>query len=248
MKRCLPLCALLLASPALAGNWFGAGPWANDGYYPGYLNGKYQAAVTGLNIIGVVGFAIVDGAPASREIEVQTGSGALITETVLRNINYSVDPFQNYFVIFHEGRTYRGLTTAMIDLAANTVTGALQGTDPLGNQPFVADTTVGGTVTTALPIVNRGLNGGFLANINENGAVLTFSGTGQLSTPANQQTVNMTGIPAVFDPLDVPPPVPAGTITNLSATGAVQTASSPFNIRGIRTSFFATNAAPTQQN
>jgi hypothetical protein len=249
MKRFLLSIGLLasISQAALAGNWFGAGPWANDGYYPGYLNGKYQAAVTGQNIIGVIGFAIVDGAPASREIEVQAGSGALITETVLRNIQYTVDPFQNYFVIFHEGRTYRGLTTAMIDLAANTVTGAFQGTDPLGNQPFVADTTVGGAVNTALPIINRGVNGGFLANINEKGAVLTFSGTGQLSSPANDQTVTMSARPILFDPLN-PPASPAGTITNLSASGSVQTESSPFNIRGIRTSFFATNAAPTQQN
>lgn len=226
----------LSAAAATAGNWFGAGPWANDGPYPGYLNGKYQAAVTGPNIIGVVGFAIVDGAPPSRETEVQAPAGLNI---VTRNISLGVDPFQNYFLIFHEGRTYQGVTTAMIDLSANTVTGALQGTDPLGIPtpafaPLVFD------ANDALSIVNRGLSGGFQANIDQKDAVFTFSGTGQLSSAANPQAATVTAIPAEYVLTD-DPPSPAGTITNEFLTGQVFTASTPFNIRGIRTSFFATN-------
>jgi len=46
MKRWLPLLAVYLAaSPALAGNWFGSGPWANGAYYPGQLDGRYYANV-----------------------------------------------------------------------------------------------------------------------------------------------------------------------------------------------------------
>jgi hypothetical protein len=239
MKRSLLSLGLmsLLGLPAFAGNWFGPGPWSSDGPYPGYLNGKYQASVTGVNIIGVVGFSIVDGAPPSRETEVQAANAG---GPVTRNVALGVDPFQNYFMIFHEGRAYRGQTLASIDLSANTVTGALQGTDPASIQPF---TTVEGVnaVTNALPVVNRGLSGGFLANITEKNAVLSFSGTGQLSSAANPQTVNLTAIPAVYDPADVPPS-PAGTITNLVVTGQVTTTSTPFNIRGMRTSYFASNA------
>jgi len=34
-----------MASPALAGNGFGSGPWANGAYYPGQLDGRYFANV-----------------------------------------------------------------------------------------------------------------------------------------------------------------------------------------------------------
>lgn len=238
MKHCLALLLLFSAIPntASAGSFFGPGPWSMDAPYPGYLNGKYQASVTGLNIIGVVGFAIVDGAPPSRTTETEQADLLVVA----RNLDLGVDPFQNYFLIFHEGRTYRGLTTAMIDLTANTVTGALQGTDPAAIQPFTA---VAGenAVANSLPIVNRGLSGGFLATINEKKAVLSFSGTGQLSSPANQQTVNLVAIPAVYDPADVPPS-PANTITNQFLAGQVVTTSTPFNIRGLRTSYFSSNA------
>jgi hypothetical protein len=45
MKRWLLLPLLLTATPALAGNWFGSGPWANGTYYPGQLDGRYFANV-----------------------------------------------------------------------------------------------------------------------------------------------------------------------------------------------------------
>jgi hypothetical protein len=239
MKRAFLSLSLitLLSLPAVAGNWFGAGPWANDGYYPGYLNGKYQASVTGLNIIGVVGFSIVDGAPPSREIEEQAANAG---GPVLRNVALGVDPFQNYFLIFHEGQTYRGETLASIDLVANTVTGALRGTDPAAIQPFTATAGVN-AVVNALPVVNRGLSGGFLASIQDENALLTFSGDGQLSSQSNPQAVSITAVPAVYDPADVPPS-PAGTITNLVVSGQVATTSTPFSIRGMRTSYFASNA------
>jgi len=238
MKRLVPFLLLaVLVTPSLAGNFFGPGPLSSGGYWPGYLNGKYQASVTGVNIIGVVGFAIVDGAPPSREREVQGAAGTTI---VTRNIELGVDPFQNYFLIFHEGRTYKGETVAMIDLSANTVTGALQGTDPVGVQLFTATGGVS-AVVNALPIVNRGLSGGFLANITQKNAILSFAGTGQLSSAANPQTVTITAIPAEYNPPDSPPS-PAGTITNLFTVGQVVTTSTPFNIRGLRTSYNASNA------
>jgi hypothetical protein len=239
MKRFLLSIGLLasISQAALAGNWFGAGPWSSDAFYPGYLNGKYQASVTGLNIIGVVGFSIVDGAPPSRETESQEANAG---GPVLRNVNLGVDPFQNYFLIFHEGRAYKGETIGMIDLSANTVTGSLRGTDPAGVQPFTAVAGVN-AVVNALPVVNRGLSGGFLANIDEKNAVLSFSGTGQLSSAANAQTVSLLAIPAEYDPADVPPS-PTGTITNEFIAGQVATTSTPFSIRGLRTSYAASNA------
>jgi len=45
MKSWLSLLGILVASPALAGNWFGSGPWANGAYYPGQLDGRYFANI-----------------------------------------------------------------------------------------------------------------------------------------------------------------------------------------------------------
>ena len=44
----IPTLLVILAlstTPALAGNWFGSGPWANGMYYPGQLDGRYFANV-----------------------------------------------------------------------------------------------------------------------------------------------------------------------------------------------------------
>jgi len=44
----IPTLLVILAlstTPALAGNWFGSGPWANGTYYPGQLDGRYFANV-----------------------------------------------------------------------------------------------------------------------------------------------------------------------------------------------------------
>jgi hypothetical protein len=46
MKIATTLLLLALSTlPAAAGNWFGAGPWANGMYYPGQLDGRYFANV-----------------------------------------------------------------------------------------------------------------------------------------------------------------------------------------------------------
>lgn len=256
MKRALPSLSLilLLNLPAMAGSFFGPGPFSMDGYWPGFLNGKYQAAVTGVsnNITGVVGFALVDGAPPSRQTEVQTGSGAAVTDTVLRNVNLGVDPFQNYFMIFVEGRTYVGVTSATINLDNKTVVGALQGTDPAGIQPVTLPQTVaaGETIVwpvVALPILNRGLNGGFRANLNDTKALMTFSGTGSLNTPSQRQTYSATSIPAEYVATD-DPPSPAGSITNVTGAALFTTESVDFRITGLRTSYFASDAISTAAN
>ena len=114
---------------AIAGNWFGPGPWANATFFPGNLDGKYQAAVFGNNISGVLGFAIRDGAPtvSTNTTTTTTGGASGSSSTTSTAI---VDPLQNYFVVFVEGRTYSGLTTAGINYDNNTVTGALLGSQP----------------------------------------------------------------------------------------------------------------------
>jgi hypothetical protein len=145
-----------------------------------------------------------------------------------------------------EGRTYFGQTTAGIDLDSSTVAGALQGTAPAGLPDItVAAAAAGNATVDALSVLNRGLSGGFTANINSKKATFTFSGTGELSTPANNQTITLTAVPTVADNL-VDPLVPANTITNEVISGRIVTETTPFNLSGIRTSFNANNPAALQ--
>jgi hypothetical protein len=352
MKIAATLLLLALSTlPAAAGNWFGSGPWANATYYPGNLDGKYQAAVFGANISGVLGFALRDGAPPTTVTSQVVNTNS--TQSSLR-----LDPFLNYFAIFVEGRTYTGLTTAGVNYNNNTVTGALIGTQPdftlttnsnttFSTNPLIAPisftnstpqtnvstqivsssipvtnvtpqviflgqsniittnnvaitnitvTTTNGTSTTnevvtgppvyttntvainetnfitnvtfqtvvsnilitnvtfvstlsntlvtndvvstitnpytwfnPAPLLNRGLNGGFRASIKSKQSVFTFSGNGQLSTPAQTQTINFT----TNDRGDV--------VTAQVATGTV-----PFKLDGIRVSFSAVSSTASQ--
>ena len=258
-KILLPFLVILLTGHlALAGNWFGSGPWANATYYPGNLDGKYQASVFGNNISGVIGFALRDGAPTT------TVTSQLNTTNNSSQATLTVDPFQNYFVIFVEGRTYTGISTASINYNNNTVTGALQGTQPdftfsegtnstttvqtltltniTNSTSLVTTNSLGDLVVTtstnvfstnligsnSIPIsylipatlVNRGLNGGFRANIDSKQSVFTFSGNGQLSTPAQSQTVNFTT-----------------NAEGIVTAAQIQTDTVPFQLNGIRVSF-----------
>jgi hypothetical protein len=136
MKKLLtPLLLCGLTSSLLAGASTG-GPFANGAYYSGYLNGRYMGVVTGNNIAGVLGFAIVDGAPPFRtRTEAESASASSVKVEEYGTPDFDVT--QNYFAIFVEGRTYTGITAAGIDIDNNTVAGALQGTDPIAVQAAV---------------------------------------------------------------------------------------------------------------
>ena len=155
----------------------------------------------------MLGFAIADGTPPFRTTEVQRIEP--LSDAVERNIDIAPDVLQNYFAIFVEGRTYSGVTYAGIDIDANKVAGSLSGRDPIGIQAFTAaDATAAASgVNNSLPIVNRGLSGGFTAKIKKKQAVFTFKGDGQLSTAANPQTVSMTTVSIEDNPI-APPLVP----------------------------------------
>ncbi len=240
MKNHLALLAVLASTTHLFAGGTPGGPWANGAYYSGYLNGKYMGVVTGNNIAGVLGFAITDGAPPFRPDQGQEGGGQ--QQQGVKVAEYQdprVDITQNYFAIFVEGRTYTGLTTAGIDISSKTVAGALQGTDPIGVQAAVAGAPGPGTfafdASDALSIINRGLSGGFTAKVKDDNAVFTFKGDGQLSTPANRQSYSIEA--------DItPPPIAIGdAATNMVVTGIYETESTPFQVKGIRTSFNAFN-------
>jgi hypothetical protein len=215
-----------MASTCLAGNWFGSGPWANSTYYPGNLDGKYQAAVSGVNTSGVLGFAIRDGAPPF--LDVQTQSTSDFSDVIAVNQTIELDRSLNYYAIFVNGRTYIGTTAAAINYDNNSVTGSLLGTQPttINNTNFnitsqlVTNTSVTGgltnnTVETVLftntivdpSVIATGVDGAFQASINSKKGVFTFQGPGQLTSPGpvvsgqqvNPQTAfNVNGIRVSF--------------------------------------------------
>lgn len=198
---------ITLTQVSVAGS-FGPGPWSQGYYYPGQLDGKYSAAIFGNNISGAMGFSLRGGSPTTVE-------ESTVTTNATQN-TISIDPFQNYFVCFVEGRTYGGLTIANVNINTKTITGAL-----LGGQPdFTYLTNAAGVITgvDTLPIVNRGMSGGFQAKIKSDTALFTFKGDGELSTPANEQTINFSPSP-----------------TN-ATSATIVTETTPFGLDGIKVS------------
>lgn len=122
----------LLATTYDAAGFGGPGPWANSTYYPGFLDGKYQAAVTGQNTSGVLSFAIRDGAAPFLQIESQSAGGenVVIADVVAVNQDFVLDRSLNYYAVFVNGRAYVGSTAAGINYDSSTVSGTLIGSAP----------------------------------------------------------------------------------------------------------------------
>jgi len=333
-RKTLPAIALFFTTTLAATiGSVGPGPWSSGAYYPGGTDGKYQAAVYGNNITGVIGFAIREGGPTvlqqqqQQQQQQQSGTNASAAAASFSAATAAAEAFdstQNYFVIFSQGRTYTGLTVATVNPVGKSVTGALLGAQPdfnfvTNNLPFefpepvfVTNTNVtiigtnevisitnlpGITVTNItndtiivtnngivtetnifitnivttdpivltntnqvpifitntnvtqnpfnffvegiqattnsfnpLPLLNRGLSGGFQAKLKNKKAYMTFRGDGQLSTPAQLQTVNL--------------------VTNAAGNnvaGTIETHTVSFKVDGLRTSFLTTftPSAPT---
>ena len=165
-----------LASTSLAGNWFGPGPFANGAYYPGQFDGVYSASIFGGSpsvVSGVLGFGLRNGAPS-------TITNSTVTNTNFIQNTIVVDPFQNYFLAFIDGRTFAGATLANINNQTDKVSGGLFN--------GVAQPT--GTVTNTA-------SGGFIASLTGKKDVITFSGnnTGTIQTSTNGVPV---GLPNKF--------------------------------------------------
>jgi hypothetical protein len=118
MKRWLLLPLLLTATPALAGNWFGSGPWADGTYYPGQLDGRYFANVynnlggtftrvtttnTLLNTNSVTTTVISNGIPeiittnivTSTQVTNSTITGSVVSGVIGFAIRNGAPPFVN---------------------------------------------------------------------------------------------------------------------------------------------------------
>lgn len=262
-----PLVAIASSTSLLAGA--GTGPWALGAYYPGQLDGKYQAAVSGNNITGVVGFAIINGGIPFASRSSATGGGAAgggvgggdTTGTSASSVNTDlagVDETQNYFAIFVEGRTYTGRTVGMIDIDRKKVTGTLIGLQPpfsyqeltisqaivVGTPPdqevVTSETTV--PVADNLPLLNRGLSGGFTANLKNSKNLMTFKGTGELATPAQKQTISADPSTFTIPALDpARPDIVISGFTPRATSATIETDTVCFNVYGIKTSILATD-------
>ncbi len=250
MKRWILLPLLLTAAPALAGNWFGSSPWANGTYFPGNLDGKYQAAVFGANVSGVLGFAIRDGAPPFLQSQNQT-LASLNTggsnNAIVSNQQISIDNSLNYYAIFVNGRTYVGTTAAAINYEDNSVTGTLIGTQPSSittTNPIIVSQLITNVVSTNETII-----------LDDNGVITQTNITSSLTNVETLLTTNVaisatlisTGLDGAFQAninnkravftfqgpgqLTAPGPVTNGTQINPSLA---------FNVNGIRVSFSST--------
>ncbi len=69
-----------------------------------------------------------------------------------------------------------------------------------------------------LPVINRGVSGGFQAQLQNKGSYMSFAGNGQLSSPSQKQTVDL-------------------TTNNGQLVGEIVTETVPFLVNGLRTSF-----------
>lgn len=161
---------------SLAGN-IGPGPWANGAYFPGQFDGVYSASAFGSNgLSGVIGFGLRNGSPT-------VSTNSTVSSNSVQN-TISLDPFQNYFVIFVDGTTYAGYTLASINVEENSVAGALvYGAGPSVIRSFT--NTVSGEIT--FETFAKTCSGGFTAKLKSKKAVVTFKGdeTGTVSTAIN---------------------------------------------------------------
>lgn len=209
MKKLTPFLAslCLLAAPAFAVT--GPGPWASGAYYPGQYDGVYSASITGDDgTTGLMSFALKNGSPTtSSNSTASAGSnGVTVNNTI------TVNPFQNFFIIYMNGLTYAGLATASINGNAKSVTGALySGSAPSStvniystNVTITAGTTGNTTnydVSVTEQTIENTCGGAFTAEIDSFNALTTFSGnnTGTLATQTNgvadfENTFSVTGI------------------------------------------------------
>jgi hypothetical protein len=188
-KLLLHVIAICLSGNVLlAGNWFGPGPFANGAYYPGQYDGVYSASMFGGSpsvVSGVLGFGLRNGSPSTQNESTVSTNGTQNT--------ISVDPFQNYFVVFVEGRTYAGLSIANVNNQSDQVSGGLysgraESTTIIKDIQSV-DTNTGTIFVSGYETFTEAntCGGAFTANLTGKKEVITFSGnnTGTLEASVN---------------------------------------------------------------
>ena len=153
---CLPFTSLSKAGG------FGPGPWANGAYYEGQFDGTYTATVfadPGTQPDGTFSGTVISGVVG---FALTGGSPRTIGDPPV------IDNNKNFYAIFANGLTFIGTTYANVDINEKTVAGAFTPSSftPAGAGFAIED--FGG--------------GSFIADIDSDNAMFTFSGNGLLNT------------------------------------------------------------------
>lgn len=219
LKALAPLVlASIIFQPAAAFALTG-GPFDNGRSQGATAAGTYSGVITGKNLIGQVMFGVSDN-----------------TESTGR------------FAVFHEGIMSYGVCEGIADAANQRIAGALLGVALLpngeGNGTTAADGADGNTTQTIT--VRTSAEGAFTAEMKGFPTAITFEGKGELSTVANPVTVTtgqtltdavtVTGSGVADNGSDNTSPQIVSTTTDATVYSTTTRATTPFEIRGSRTS------------
>jgi hypothetical protein len=212
-KTLAPILAasILLYSPAAFA--LTGGPFDN-GYSPSAsAGGTYAGVITGKNLTGLVQFGVSD-------ISEQTGR----------------------FAIFHEGVMSYGVCNGIADPANQRIAGALLGVAALPGETTGASGSPGTSFQTIT--VRASAEGAFTAEMKGFPVAITFEGEGELSTVANPATVTdatagdtvIVQSPGTANNGNPNDPQTINGQATTTITSTVLRATTPFEIRGSRTS------------
>jgi hypothetical protein len=203
------------------------GPFDN-GYTPGATAaGTYSGVITGKNLMGLVQFGISDSSESNGR-----------------------------FAVFHEGIMSYGVANCIADAANQRIAGALLGIAllPNGEGNGTAGADANDANSTQTITVRSSAEGAFTAEMKGFPIAITFEGKGDLATVANPVTVvhgpgvdnngadlpsgsvTVTGGGTADNASDNTSPQIVSTTANATVYSTTLRATTPFEIRGSRTS------------
>jgi hypothetical protein len=214
------LASILLYTPsafALRG-----GPFDNGQVSGATAGGTYAAVIKGNNLIGMMQFGISD----------------------------TTEP-DGRFTVFHEGILSYGMAQAVADPNNGEIAGSLLGIAPLPGETQGSSGTTTGTARTL--VIRTSAEGMFTAEMKGYPINITFEGDGELSTVANPVTTtgDVTGTSVVVtsnataDNGSNNGPLTTTVTTPTTVNGTTVRSTTPFEIRGSRTSLTQYTATTT---
>jgi len=162
------------------------------------------------------------------------------TNQTFDNLTVFVPNTTNFVVITNPAVTNTFVTNSIVvsNIGGLFVTNSVLTTNVTVTDPErITNTTVttgdlpsaGPTKLDPIAILNRGLSGGFQAQLQNKGAYMSFAGNGQLSTPSEAQTVSL-----------------STNATGDQVQGVHVTQTVPFLVNGLRTSFSTSLSVSSQ--
>lgn len=204
--------SILLYTPAAFA--LRGGPFDNGQVSGATAGGTYAAVITGNNLIGTMQFGISDTSEADGR-----------------------------FIVFHEGILSYGAASVIADPNNGQIAGALMGVAPLPGETTAS--TGGDTLNNSRNLtVRTSAEGAFTAEMKGYPINITFEGDGELSTVANPVTTTadaagnnvIVTAAATADNGTNNGPLNTTAETTTTVNGTTVRSSTPFEIRGSRTS------------